>query len=89
MSFGVVQAMIISLRNNSRKKQASHFDRQQMPMKDQRHTAEELLQKKATPQQLQRIKAKISAESTKARIQAIVITLSVMLLGLLLIYFLF
>lgn len=79
MSFGVVQAMIISLRNNSRKKQASHFDRQQMSMKDQRHAAKELLQKKA----------KISAESKKARIQAIVITGSVMLLGLFLIYFLF
>lgn len=89
MSFGVVQSMIISMRNNSRKKQAAHFDRQQMPLKDQRSTSSELLNKKASPQQLQKIKAKISSETRAAQIKTILITLFTTLGIILLTYWLF
>ncbi len=89
MSFGIVQSMIISLRNNSRRKQAAHFDRQQMPLKDQRSTSSELLNKKASPQQLQKIKAKISSENRSAQIRAFLITLFTTLGIILFTYWLF
>lgn len=75
MSFGIVQSMIISLRNNSRKKELIHFDRRSMPLKGLKGEFGELLKRKATPEQLEKIRNKIKQEERAELIKNIIIIL--------------
>ena len=75
MSFGIVQSMIISLRNNSRKKELIHFERRSMPLKGTKGEFGELLKRKATPEQLEKIRNKIKREKKAELIKNIIIIL--------------
>ncbi len=84
MSFGIVQSMIISMRNNSRKKVLSHFDRREMPLKGLKGDFDVLLKRKATPEQLENIRKEIIRENKIDLIKTIaimIIALLIILLG--------
>jgi len=80
MSFGVVQSMITSLRNNSRRKQLTHFDRKGMALKGSIGNFDELLKRKATPEQLAEIREKIKTEKRKVLIKTIVISIFLLII---------
>lgn len=83
MSFGIVQSMIISLKNNSRKKELVHFDRREMPLKPLKGEFNELLKRKATPEQLEKIRKDIKREN---RIELIK-TILILIFGLMILIF--
>ncbi len=87
MSFGVVQSMIISLRNNSRKKDLVHFERKNFPTKSSEGEFDKLLKRKASPEELKRIRAKIKKQQRKLLLITIIISsfiLLTLILGLVL-----
>jgi len=51
--------MLSSLKNNSRKKDETHFNRRGMPLKGSNKINPELLKRKATPNQLATIRKKV------------------------------
>ncbi len=62
MSFGgAVQAMITTMKNNSRSRKRSYFDKKHSNSNESRRNP--LLDKKATPEQLAEIKERIMAEN--------------------------
>jgi hypothetical protein len=82
MSFGVIQSMIISLRNNSRRKELSHFDRRNTPPDPLTGDFDNLLKRKASPEQLENIRNTIKREKRRELIITIVLAiigLSIML----------
>ncbi|SDY06081.1 hypothetical protein SAMN05444411_1431 [Lutibacter oricola] len=80
MSFGIVQSMIISMKNNSRKKVLSHFDRKDMPLKGLKGDFNELLKRKATPEQLENIRKEIKRENKIDLIKTIIIMIIAILI---------
>jgi hypothetical protein len=75
MSFGgSVAGMITSLKNNARGKRVKKFDKKESLKYN--ISLKKLLKKKATPGQLNDIKAKLEIENKKNRIKTLVILLS-------------
>ncbi|MCK7591406.1 hypothetical protein M0G43_12540 [Subsaxibacter sp. CAU 1640] len=74
MSFGIVQWMIISLKNNSRKKELKHFDRSGMPINAPNIHFDELLKKQASKEQLKGIRQKLRKYNARQRTKAIIFT---------------
>lgn len=79
MSFGVVQSMIASLKNNSRKKELKHFDRSGMPIKIHNINFEDLLNKEVSPEKLKQIKKGLRTYNKNQNRKAIVVTTTIIL----------
>lgn len=83
---GSVSAMIASIKNNSRAKRKTVFDRKYNYKKKQ--VNDKLLSKKATSKQLEEIRKKIAQQKKKERYKnLVVITLSLAIMIILTIYF--
>lgn len=65
--------MITTLKNNSRKKNKTHFNRKGIPIKSSNIRLDELLKVKATPKQLFEIRKKVKEENRKSIIQSIIL----------------
>lgn len=73
MSFGgSVSAMIASLKNNARPKRKTYFDRDAKSLKRNKKR-NPLLDIKATPEQIKKIRKSITFENRRERIKSIVI----------------
>jgi hypothetical protein len=76
MSFGgAVSAMISSLKGNSRRKERTHFNRKELKAKGSNEIYSKLLKRKATPEQLAEIRAKVKTEKRRVLIKTIVFTI--------------
>lgn len=74
MSFGgSVSAMISSIKNNARSKRKTYFDRNNSASKNKDGKRNALLDKKATSEQLEEIKRKMSIENKQIRNKNILI----------------
>ena len=68
MSFGgSVSSMISSLKNNARNKRKNYFDRDNSISKHKNKKRNALLDKKATPEQLEQIRNNMIQENKKER----------------------
>ena len=84
MSFGgSVQSMITSMKNNSRSKRKSYFDRGGLYSKKQRKGS--FFKKKATPEELEKIREKMLYQRKENRYRLLLILLlsTIFLIGLL------
>ncbi|SDW19122.1 hypothetical protein SAMN05444411_101249 [Lutibacter oricola] len=73
MNFGgAVSAMVTSIKNNARPKRKTYFDRDNKPSKKKKER-NALLEKKATPQQLLKIRQTIKLENKEALKKNIII----------------
>lgn len=76
MSFGgSVSSMITSLKNNARSKRKTYFDRDNTSSKNQKKEKNALLDKKASPELLAKIKKEIIEENKRVLIKNLVITI--------------
>ncbi|MDB2384876.1 hypothetical protein N9V96_00195 [Polaribacter sp.] len=87
MSFGgAVSAMIASIKSNARGKRKTFFDRKHTYKK--RVAEDKLLQKKASPKQLQQIRKKLAKQNKRERTKTILVIIITILLFTLLFFFL-
>ncbi len=70
--------MIITLRNNSRKKSLVHFDRKGMHIKRKKLYLNKVLKKGATPKQLEQIRKEIKAEKKIELIKTLLFLIIIM-----------
>lgn len=82
---GAVSSMITSLKNNARGKRNTYFDRDNRVSKE-KIEINKLLEKKATPEQLHKIRKEIAESNKKNQIKNVKIIIITVVL-LLLIYF--
>ncbi len=79
MSFGgAVSAMAASLRNNARKKRKTYFDRDNSHSENKNENRNVLLEKKATLEQLAKIRNSFIKENRRNNIKNVVIILIIL-----------
>lgn len=90
MSFGgSVSAMITSLKNNSRGKRTGYFDKKQNHSKSKKQKKNPLLEKKATPEQLEEIRMRLKKENKRNTLLILAVTFIILALASVLVYFYF
>ncbi len=89
MSFGgSVSAMISSLKNNARAKRKTYFDRDNAFFKKRKKSRNALLDKKATPEQLEKIRKSLIKENRNERNKnlAIIVIATALIISALLLF---
>ncbi|WP_127844774.1 hypothetical protein [Psychroflexus aestuariivivens] len=86
---GSVSAMITSLKNNSRGKRQSYFDKKQNHSKSKKQNKNPLLEKKASPEQLQEIRMRLKKENKRNTLLILAVTFIVIALAAVFAYFYF
>ena len=70
---GAVSAMVTSLKNNSRTKRKTFFEGNDVGLKNRELEMKTLLDKKATPEQLVKIRNEIIVRNRKEKIKSIIL----------------
>jgi len=90
MSFGgSVSAMITTMKNNSRRKKRSHFDRNSLHENGSNEKFNELLKRTASPEQLEAIRAKVKADKKRTLIKTTVFSVIILICLFVLVKYLF